>query len=70
MLKSYTGYPVAIKALCFISLGLRMLRFPVFLSTLNFKLFKNLTLSFTRLTKWFACLAKRCLLCRLSGVSL
>ncbi|ADT68080.1 hypothetical protein PTET_a3252 [Pseudoalteromonas tetraodonis] len=36
MLKSYTGYPVAIKAFNFISLGLRILRFPIFLSTLNF----------------------------------
>ncbi|PHN88420.1 hypothetical protein CSC79_17750 [Pseudoalteromonas sp. 3D05] len=30
---------VAIKALCFISLGLRMLRFPIFLSTLNLRSF-------------------------------
>ncbi|MCF6146080.1 hypothetical protein PMAG_a2965 [Pseudoalteromonas mariniglutinosa NCIMB 1770] len=46
MLKSYTGYPVAIKALGFISLGLRMLRFPIFLSTLNFKLSKKSKLKF------------------------
>ncbi|WP_237405652.1 hypothetical protein, partial [Pseudoalteromonas mariniglutinosa] len=46
LLKSYTGYPVAIKALGFISLGLRMLRFPIFLSTLNFKLSKKSKLKF------------------------
>ncbi|GAA65761.1 hypothetical protein P20311_3590 [Pseudoalteromonas sp. BSi20311] len=32
---------VAIKALNFISLGLRILRFPIFLSTLNFVKLKS-----------------------------
>jgi len=53
--KAYAGgllKNVAIKALNFTSLGLRILRFPIFLSTLNFvKLESFLKLSFTRLTE-------------------